>query len=1046
MNSLTIFFDRFLHSAWTQNVGWTLLHSLWQITLIAALYAVAAVALRNRSASLRYLLGCVAMATMIFVPVATFFVLPTPPEFVEIEIAVGPTRTGNPDEWLQVAEPQEQAATSPPIANSLYDPDFASKASAAFYVEQPTLLERATLFVQPWLPTATVIWLLGVLLLSFRPVLGCLRVQNLRSRGLTPLAESHCQLAQQLVDRLGIRHVVQFAQSALVEVPTVIGYLRPMVLLPASSVTGLTTSELELILAHELAHIRRHDYALNLIQTVIEALLFYHPAMWWVSSHVRHERENCCDDVAVAISGDRATYVRALAQLEEHRVAPPALSASGSSLLMRVRRLLGQPQSEFGYRKSSIWLTALILGVSVTVAAFAGSLSGGDSDNREETIADFTTDQSDEVAGDDDSSLNFDKQVGRTVAQVIRQAELPFVDETRLADIEADFAQFMSSKIPFGTYKLGSSIPASQRKAILSAIEKHGAQHLAIDRYRPGDLRSINMTYLGLPDRLLTLKWKLYQAITQDRTLNAGKQANLEAQRAWMKEHIGSLSSDKFTTQEFALSEVKERFADPLCCTLGYPMTDEQFGIFQQKLQKYASQKSELRHVVSHIVQQSLFSKYPNSSDVPLPFKDRLGGIGSGRFVHLSFMSNRSFESSMISIDAIANSREVIDATTGYLLTAPKGSRDADGFERWLDNKQEGDFGFDGADDGSLIATRGAKLVKLDVKTWVEADAIGNDNLKALLSGPSAGRKVPLKKHYQDYQQGNGAPYCYVGVLTKEGRLAVVAVEDFSGVSSIAVRTRARTKLPSMKTEELSDEEITISFDLPANWNANQSFQTGIGPNRTYIQPASEANGTFATLGVQFRNERYPYDPVVREKPSATAIINKVLTIAGEPARMTSDRFPDSSGEMMDVIFGKGTYRYQLTFVYPTSQRKKYVELALTVCKSIRIRTTEDKVVTEDPKNPDWGDPSDGVRLRIHSPEVLHEPGQYKVQLKTDIRASEERGLPNYGAPLDAYVIQWDGKWYRPLSDNSEFGSKYETVKCNATRLDAYSHSCRRLG
>ena len=94
-----------------------------------------------------------------------------------------------------------------------------------------------------------------------------------------------------------------------------------------------------------------------------------------------------------------------------------------------------------------------------------------------------------------------------------------------------------------------------------------------------------------------------------------------------------------------------------------------------------------------------------------------------------------------------------------------------------------------------MIAVRGATLVKLDVKTWVEADAIGNDELKALLNGPSAGRSVSLKKYYQNYQQDNGKPYCYVGVLTKEGRLAVVAVEDFSGPSSIAVRTRVRKPL-----------------------------------------------------------------------------------------------------------------------------------------------------------------------------------------------------------------------------------------------------------
>ena len=422
MNGLTVLIDQFLQSAWVQNVGWTLLHSLWQITLIAALYAVAAVALRNRAASLRYFIGCAAMAAMLVVPVATFCMLPSPRELVDIEIAVGPAMQKSDQlAAILITDPQGPSATSTPMTNSVFDPDFPAKASVTFYVEQPSLLERITLFVKPWLPTATVIWLFGVLLLSLRPVLGCLRVQTLRSSGLTPLAESHCQLAQRLASRLGIRHVVQFAQSALVEVPTVIGYLRPMVLLPASSVTGLTTAELELILAHELAHIRRHDYALNLIQTVIEALLFYHPGMWWVSSQVRRERENCCDDVAVAIRGDRATYIRALAQLEEHRIVPPALGASGNSLLMRVRRLLDQPQSEFGYRKSSVWLTVLILGVSLAVAAMAGNLSGSAPDEPDKTVAESSPAEGDDGETDSAELPTTGLSPRETVAQFLSQ-------------------------------------------------------------------------------------------------------------------------------------------------------------------------------------------------------------------------------------------------------------------------------------------------------------------------------------------------------------------------------------------------------------------------------------------------------------------------------------------------------------------------------------------------------------------------------------------------------------------------------------------------
>ena len=128
--------------------------------------------------------------------------------------------------------------------------------------------------------------------------------------------------------------------------PAVIGWLRPVILLPASCLIGLTPGQLESILAHELAHIRRHDYLINLLQNVVETLLFYHPAVWWVSRRIRAEREHCCDDLAVKTCGDAAAYARALATLEELRPAPApfALAAAGAPLLERIRRLAGQPE------------------------------------------------------------------------------------------------------------------------------------------------------------------------------------------------------------------------------------------------------------------------------------------------------------------------------------------------------------------------------------------------------------------------------------------------------------------------------------------------------------------------------------------------------------------------------------------------------------------------------------------------------------------------------------------------------------------------------
>jgi beta-lactamase regulating signal transducer with metallopeptidase domain len=134
--------------------------------------------------------------------------------------------------------------------------------------------------------------------------------------------------------------------SSLVEVPVVVGWFRPVVLMPVGALTGLAPEHIEALLAHELAHIRRHDYLVNVLQSVVEAVLFYHPAIWWVSNQIRKERELCCDDLAVAASGDALTYVRALADLESCRPTHvrAAIAANGGSLLHRIRRLADPSQ------------------------------------------------------------------------------------------------------------------------------------------------------------------------------------------------------------------------------------------------------------------------------------------------------------------------------------------------------------------------------------------------------------------------------------------------------------------------------------------------------------------------------------------------------------------------------------------------------------------------------------------------------------------------------------------------------------------------------
>jgi uncharacterized protein (TIGR03435 family) len=188
------------------------------------------------------------------------------------------------------------------------------------------------------------LWLTGAVAFWVRLAGGWVVAARMRSMLVRRAPPEWQEILRKLGARIGLSCPVRLLVSALVQVPTVVGWLRPVVLVPVGALGGLPAEHLEALLLHELAHIRRHDYLVNILQSVAEALLFYHPAVWWVSGHIRAERELCCDDVAVSVSGDALTYARALAQLESYRPAHlgAAVAANGGSLADRIARLLGQ--------------------------------------------------------------------------------------------------------------------------------------------------------------------------------------------------------------------------------------------------------------------------------------------------------------------------------------------------------------------------------------------------------------------------------------------------------------------------------------------------------------------------------------------------------------------------------------------------------------------------------------------------------------------------------------------------------------------------------
>src|SRR5213080_766741 len=190
-----------------------------------------------------------------------------------------------------------------------------------------------------WLVEA---WFLGVLLLSLRTAGGLILIERMRRREIKQVGAELYAKCLALQRRMGLDRVIRYCECHRLDVPAVLGWFRPVVLLPVRALTGLTEAQIEAVIAHELAHIRRLDCFVNLFQIATETLLFYHPAVWWVSQRIRAERENCCDDEAIVVCGDAVNYARALTLMEEWRTAPALMMAANRGpLAERVMRLLG---------------------------------------------------------------------------------------------------------------------------------------------------------------------------------------------------------------------------------------------------------------------------------------------------------------------------------------------------------------------------------------------------------------------------------------------------------------------------------------------------------------------------------------------------------------------------------------------------------------------------------------------------------------------------------------------------------------------------------
>src|SRR5437870_263431 len=359
----------------TQAVGWALLHSLWQDALAAVGLASLFVIVPTRAARTRYALAIATMGLMVALPLTTG---------VRLHGASHSMSTWESG-TSALAPPPAPTASSPspaaPPSGAVEAEPAGARSGVAPVSPAAPFAARISAALDPAMPWFVLLWFGGVLVMSLRLASGWLAVRRLWTTGTHPVPEGCEEALGRLVRRLRVTRPVRVFQSALVQVPAVIGWLRPVILLPASALTGLTPLQLDALLAHELAHVRRYDYLVNLLQSAVETLLFYHPAVWWVSQQVRDEREHCCDDLAVAVCGDPHFYARALLGMERLRVTPPgfvlAAAGRGGSLMGRIRRLVAPVQTEIFPRwMAGVIAVALALGGGAHLAT--GTAATGD--------------------------------------------------------------------------------------------------------------------------------------------------------------------------------------------------------------------------------------------------------------------------------------------------------------------------------------------------------------------------------------------------------------------------------------------------------------------------------------------------------------------------------------------------------------------------------------------------------------------------------------------------------------------------------------------
>lgn len=334
-------------------IGWTIFHSLWQGAMIAVLLSGILLITGKKGAQLRYNFSFAALVLIFLFSIATF-------------IQVYDSSNNSASSGLSVA-------SNNTVSSQLLTNITSTEVSGT----NLSFIKAIEYYFSQNVSVIVTLWLLGFLLFSMRFIGGLLYVQRLRTVGIKPLDDFWFYRLKELSNNIGIKQLVEIYESSKVKAPIAMGYLKPVILLPLGMLTGLPQEQVEAIIIHELAHIKRYDFILNLIQTLIETIFFYHPVVWWVTSTINSERENCCDDLTLKLCGGSLVYFKALYNLqqicsEENELALAAIGKK-NQLFRRINRMTTKNKNTSYGVKFAAFAVLLLVMTAVSIYSSASA-------------------------------------------------------------------------------------------------------------------------------------------------------------------------------------------------------------------------------------------------------------------------------------------------------------------------------------------------------------------------------------------------------------------------------------------------------------------------------------------------------------------------------------------------------------------------------------------------------------------------------------------------------------------------------------------------